>query len=150
MINLNYDEGEIEFEINSDPNRVLRFNPNDFGFIERFEEFKNFVASQEFKRDADLASVNFASIKTLENNLRERLDVVFYPGACDVIFGATSLLGISKNGFVITNFLNAFAEEIAKFRKENVKKYTEKYAAPPPSAAHPRRRRKKRKNYGNL
>ena len=37
MNNLNFNEGYKEFTINNNPNRVIRFNPTDVGFVERFE-----------------------------------------------------------------------------------------------------------------
>ena len=35
---ISFDEGYKEFAINNDENRVIRFNPKDFGILTRMED----------------------------------------------------------------------------------------------------------------
>ena len=61
MQSISFDEGYKEFAINGDENRVIRFNPKDFGILTRMEEtFSDFGELEQKLKDS--TEENFTSV----------------------------------------------------------------------------------------
>ena len=54
MQSIRFDDGYKEFMINDDPNRVIRFNPADYGIIERFNTARKDIAAEMEKLEGDV------------------------------------------------------------------------------------------------
>ena len=64
MQSISFDEGYKEFAINNDENRVIRFNPKDFGILTRMEDtLSDFEALEKKLKDGNE--------EEFTNNLRE-------------------------------------------------------------------------------
>ena len=54
MQSISFDEGYKEFAINNDENRVIRFNPKDFGILTRMEDtLSDFEALEKKLKDGN-------------------------------------------------------------------------------------------------
>lgn len=140
MQNLNFDDGYKEFSINNDPGRVIRFNPADFGIIERiktaYDEInkaadldKNIelkpdgTALDEFSKAADV-------VRDVDNTIREQIDYIFNSPVSDAVFGRQSTLGMVKGMPLYERFLNAVIPVIEKevgIQQEASQKRIQKY-----------------------
>ena len=54
MQSIRFDDGYKEFMINDDPNRVIRFNPADYGIIERFNTARKDITAEMEKLEGDV------------------------------------------------------------------------------------------------
>ena len=56
MQSIRFDDGYKEFMINDDPNRVIRFNPADYGIIERFNTARKDILNEieKLQKDFDI------------------------------------------------------------------------------------------------
>lgn len=147
MDKLSFESGLKEFEINNDPNKILRFNPTDPGLIGRIQKCitdigSGFEANQAlFDRHSEGTPLDYdETMKTLEglNNIeqgiREAIDKLLGHGTCETVFGTETLLACAGGHFVWENFLKSVIAictgEIQVMREEAEEKiapYTEKY-----------------------
>lgn len=144
MSGIVFNEGIKEFEINNDPNRILRFNPSDVGLVDRYytciekmkEELKN-VDDIKIDENGDPMDSFEESAKTIHHVndvLRSNFDEVFYEGAADVVFGKQNPLAFAGGQTIYENFMEALKgilePEIEKEREKsekNIRKYKEQY-----------------------
>lgn len=131
-----FEEGYKEFEINGDPNRILRFNPTDINLIDRMNESlkdmrERLEALGEIKitpagdaiSDMDEAATTVREINTL---LRENIDKLFYPGAADVVFGMQNPLAMAGGSTVYENFMNGLMKAVGPMIEKEKKKSLER------------------------
>ena len=100
MKSLNFDSGVKEYEINGDPNRVLRINPTDFGIVDRINKAKG----------------------ELDKVVRTQIDEIFGAGSADIIFGETNSASFAGGQPVFLNFLDCIIPEIERVVGEERKK----------------------------
>jgi len=129
MKKLNFNDGWQEIMINNDPNRVIRWNPADVGFVERFFGFMEFTKKFRTQLESILAKYTMAQsnsglsledftnierntmIRELYNlgeQLNGELDRLFNAPVSKVAFlGVNPVSPINEGGFLFGNFLNA-------------------------------------------
>lgn len=140
MNSIVFDEGIKEFEINNDPNRVLKFNPSDPGIVDRYytcitkmeaelEKVKDLQIDPEGNPLSELSGAA-ETIKEVNRILRSNFDEVFYEGAADIVFGKQNPLALAGGNTIYENFMNAFQKIIAPLieeEKTKSQKAVEKY-----------------------
>lgn len=140
MQNLIIDDGFKEFSINNDPNKVIRFNPADFGIIERInnaykeiEKVQNEVPDIELNNDGspvDMLSAAAEAVSKVDNTIKKQIDYIFDSPVSDVVFGNQSPLSMVKGVPYYERFLNAVVpiiEKEVKAEQEASRKRIEKY-----------------------
>lgn len=130
--------GVIELAVNGDENRIIRFNPDDITFANRFYDFiSEFqIKKEEFSKKLDSISpddetVTLANCKNTKEILDATLEICMYlRSKIDYVFGE----GTSQTAFGDTNsfsmfidFLEGITPYIRKVRSQRIKKYTGKY-----------------------
>jgi len=144
MQSLRFDEGYKEFMINDDPNRVIRFNPADYGIIERFNKArKDIIAEMEkIQKDFDLKPDGSPDvpedeleeaagiIEKVRKLICDKIDYIFGNPVSEVVFGTQSPLSSVKGVPLFERFIQAaqpFIEAEVKAEQEASKKRIEKY-----------------------
>jgi len=134
MPNLNINSGEIKLTVNDDENRVIRFNPNDIAFAEKF--YSLISDFEEKEQDYDKRAKELDENKELDKygipkNTKEKLEFTrevcgYIKEQIDNVFGA----GTSKAAFgdaceieMFEQFFNGITPFVNKARTEKVKKY---------------------------
>ena len=140
MQNLKIDTGEIELSINNDASRVIRFNPTDINFAERFYALVGGFEAKlsDFQaRTIELDKVTDEDGNGLPANLpdrlalmreaceymREQIDSVFGLGTSETVFGK----GMSLDMF--GQFFDGITPFIKKSRTEKMTQYQTPVAA---------------------
>ena len=135
MPGLQIKSGEIVLSINDDPERVIRFNPHDVNFVERFynliAEFETRVTEFE-NRSKAIDENKEADANGLPLNVPERIQLMreacdYIRGKIDHLFGAgTSQTAfgdvLSLDGFV--QFFEGITPHIQQARISKTEKYT--------------------------
>ncbi len=138
--NINIHSDEIILTINDDPNRVVKFNPKDTVFAEKFyvllgklkeklEEFK--------KRSEQLDLVTAKDDLGAPINFQERLQVIndacaYMKSEIDVLFGtgtSMTVFGSSTQIEMFEQFLNGLLPFFEEVRAAKVATYTNKKAS---------------------
>lgn len=124
MQNLIIDDGFKEFTINNDPNKVIRFNPSDFGIIERInnaykeiEDVQNSVDDIELNNDGspvDFLNNAAETVSRVSNIIKKEIDYIFDSPVSEVVFGNQSPLSMVKGAPFYERFLNAVVPIIEK------------------------------------
>lgn len=144
MSGIVFNEGIKEFEINNDPNRILRFNPSDVGLVDRYytciekmkEELKivDDIRIDENGDPIDDLEESAKVIHRVNEVLRTNFDEVFYEGAAEVVFGKQNPLAFAGGQTIYENFMEALKDilgpEIEKEKQKsekNINKYKEQY-----------------------
>lgn len=145
MNSLKIDSGVKSFCINDDPSRVIRFNPSDVYFAERFyelvQEFKGDGKREgmdaRFKRESEKADslpegekepFTFNLLREMDTYFREKLDYAFGEGTSEAAFGNVNIVSRTDNGqTVLENFLDAVSPVIAEARSRQLQKHTAEY-----------------------
>jgi len=139
--NINFEDGSQSINLQEDPNRKIRWNPNDIGFVDRFLEFQNWVTNDFRPRIAQKVTINpsgdsedpFAgyergSINAFGEELCAALDKCFGTPVSEAAFAGMNPLSPTPNGnFLFMNFINALTPVIEKSVKnfdDARKKYT--------------------------
>jgi len=134
MPNLNIKSGEIKLTVNDDESRVIRFNPNDIAFAERFygliSDFEE--KEQEYEKKAkELDEDKEFNKYGIPKNTKEKLEFTrevcnYIKTQIDKVFGA----GTSKAAFgdaceidMFEQFFNGITPFVNKARSEKVQKY---------------------------
>lgn len=135
MQNLNFDDGFKEFTINKDPDRVIRFNPSDFGIIERIKTaYDEIDKVTKIEEDIDLKADGTpvdelgraAEIVTrINNKVKEMIDYIFNSPVSDKVFGKQSPLSIVKGKPLWQGFL-ACLEPVIKTEVEKAQEESQK------------------------
>ncbi|MFQ9516719.1 MAG: hypothetical protein ACLRZ9_12970 [Eubacterium sp.] len=135
MQSLNFEEGYKEFAINGDESRILRFNPGDWGMMERIDKVTEVLEGTE----KELAKSSFEEISKIvvrvDKKIKEQFNyLINSPNASDVIFGGQSPLNPVGNSYLFVKVLEALipiikneVEAEVKKSKKRIEKYTEQY-----------------------
>jgi hypothetical protein len=125
MQNLNFDEGYKEFCINNDESRVIRFNPSDYGLLNRFSDARKAIIKavedlqeniklrpdgnplEEFEGAADL-------VRNLTSMINEQVNYIFNSNVANAAFGNQSPVSTVKGKFLFEQFLDATGPYIEK------------------------------------
>lgn len=132
-----FDEGFKEFNINGDPNRVIKFNPTDISIIERAQKVKREIGKEVEKLDSLEINDDEAMAQAVEQVnkiIKEKINYIFGSDVSDTVFGLQSPLA-SANGTTLAERFIAAAlpviqkeiEDENKKSKARVSKYTERY-----------------------
>lgn len=133
MNNINFEEGYKEFNINNDPNRVLRFNPRDINIIDRIEDaqaqLKAEIKELEKKDISDTEMVKQANIL-----LKNLTDGIFYEGSYEIVFNGQNPLTLINGKTIyerffesIVNVMRPFVNKEKVAREKRMSKYKEIY-----------------------
>lgn len=136
---INFDEGYKTYEINGDPERVIRFNPSDPGILRRIVVAKSALSgmSEEVQRiqiNADGSSVleqEAEAVKLIEGKIKEQINYIFGADISTPAFGLQSPLATLKGVPLYERFCNALLPVLeqdiraeAKASQKRVAKYT--------------------------
>lgn len=132
-----FDEGFKEFNINGDPNRVIRFNPTDISIIERAQKVKKEIGEEV--KNLDKLEINddeavAKAVEEVNKIIKEKINYIFGSGISETVFGVQSPLA-SANGVTLAERFIAAAipiiqkeiEDEDKKSKARMSKYTERY-----------------------
>ncbi len=133
MEKLVFDDGIKEFEINGDPSRVLRFNPTDIGFVERYNDcLKTLETELKALDDVNLSDSGepieqlketAELVKQVRMTLTKMTDHVFYEGASELIFGNINPLALSGGKTIFENFFSAIDKVVRPYMIQEQKKH---------------------------
>lgn len=137
---INFDDGFKCYEINGDPQRIVRIDTADYGLIERLRNAKNNI-NEEMKKyenvkiksdgSADLDEETAAdSLRDLGSFICGQFDYIFNSKVADVLFGSASPLstrgGVPLFERVFNAILPIIEKDIEAERKKaeaRIKKY---------------------------
>lgn len=149
-VRLDFDDGFKNIQLGDDPQRVIRLNPTDTGFIKRFAALgdKAKEISERYGdidldsiselRELDTSSPDYDKLKTAAENigrldkaLRELIDAAFGQPICDTVFGDTWCMSPVHGEPLYEHFLTVIGEYIAsevgkqsELSAEKIGKYT--------------------------
>lgn len=143
MNNLIFETGEVELAINGDESRIIRFNPKDMNFVERFEKAaksaeKLFSKYKELEKSAKVVDnknknqeMTIKIVKESRQDAMKLVNDLFDDDVAAVIFGKIHPMSVTSNGkSILQNFLEAVSEYIYSETKqalENDKELIESY-----------------------
>ena len=135
MQNINFDDGYKEFSINGDESRVLRFNPSDWGILERIDKVtENLEVIEKELLDSNDENISKVVAK-LDRQIKEQFNyLINSPNASEVIFGKQSPFNPVGDSYLFIRALEVLipiikkeVEEKAEESKKRMTKYTEQY-----------------------
>lgn len=154
---IGFNTGFETIELNGDPNKILRFNPRDMSFPDRFikaskaidgliDEFGGLTASQSLSEAESLSDTSkavFARMAEIGGDINRHIDSLFGIGVSAAICGSAHPLTVTfttdgdgeevPDGTIISNFLEAITpylkEKFAVLEKMSAAK-REKYTKP--------------------
>lgn len=131
MQNIKFDDGYKKFMINDDPDKVIKFDPADFGIIERFNTArKNIEKSTEELNDTTLDNSGepvdeleeaAEAIGKVRNIICEQVDYIFDSSVSSIVFGNKSPLAMVKGVPLFERFIVAAQTYIEKEIKAEMK-----------------------------
>jgi len=140
MNNLDFDDGFQQISIKNDMNRLIRWNPTDVNFVDRWMVFQTYVDGALKKRISEVRNqleldkstgtdtYNQGDITELGKEINQRLNEVFDFDVVAVAFqGANPLSPIANGNLLFINFIDALTPIIQKSIKnfeDARKKYT--------------------------
>ena len=144
MQSIRFDDGYKEFMINDDPNRVIRFNPSDYGIIERFNTARKDILNEieKLQKDFDIkpdgtpdvpddeleeAAEMMSKVRKL---ICDKVDYIFGNPVSEIAFGNQSPLSSIKGIPLFERFIRAaqpYIEEEVKKEQQASQKRVEKY-----------------------
>ena len=144
MQSLRFDDGYKEFMINDDPNRVIRFNPADYGIIERFNTARKNILTEMEKIQSDIDINPDGTPNVPEDELEEaaemlgktrklicdQVDYIFGSPVSESAFGTQSPLSSVKGLPLFERFIRAaqpFIEKEVKAEQLASQKRINKY-----------------------
>ena len=134
MQSISFDEGYKEFAINNDENRVIRFNPKDFGILTRMEDtLSDFEALEKKLKDGNEEEFT-NNLREAEKVVHEKIDSIFNANVHDIIFNYQSPISLVGGEFLFMRVIEALVPIVEKEVKyemqkseKRMSKYTEKY-----------------------
>ena len=134
MQSISFDEGYKEFAINNDENRVIRFNPKDFGILTRMEDtLSDFGALEKKLKDGNEEEFT-NNLREAEKVVHEKIDSIFNANVHDIIFNHQSPISLVGGEFLFIRVIEALVPIVEKEVKyemqkseKRMSKYTEKY-----------------------
>jgi hypothetical protein len=144
MQSIRFDDGYKEFMINDDPNKVIRFNPSDYGIIERFNTARKDILAEMDKLQKDFDIKPDGTPDVPEDELEEaagmmskarklicdKVDYIFGNPVSEIAFGNQSPISMVKGVPLFERFIKAaqpFIEEEVKKEQIASQKRVEKY-----------------------
>ena len=133
MQSISFDEGYKEFAINNDENRVIRFNPKDFGILTRMEDtLSDFEALEKKLKDGNEEEFT-NNLREAEKVVHEKIDSIFNANVHDIIFNHQSPISLVGGEFLFMRVIEALVPIVEKEVKyemqkseKRMSKYTEK------------------------
>ena len=134
--NLSFDDGFQRVTINNDPERVIKWNPTDVGFIDRFLAFQNWAEAElphlvkalNLDSATSFEEYKVGSASALGDEINTRINEVFVSDVSTVVFGGVHPLSPVPNGRLLyMSFLEALMPVIqgsVKNFDDARKKYT--------------------------
>lgn len=134
MQSISFDEGYKELAINNDENRVIRFNPKDFGILTRMEDtLSDFEALEKKLKDGNEEEFT-NNLREAEKVVHEKIDSIFNANVHDIIFNHQSPISLVGGEFLFMRVIEALVPIVEKEVKyemqkseKRMSKYTEKY-----------------------
>lgn len=134
MQSISFNEGYKEFAINNDENRVIRFNPKDFGILTRMEDtLSDFEALEKKLKDGNEEEFT-NNLREAEKVVHEKIDSIFNANVHDIIFNHQSPISLVGGEFLFMRVIEALVPIVEKEVKyemqkseKRMSKYTEKY-----------------------
>ena len=134
MQSISFDEGYKEFAINNGENRVIRFNPKDFGILTRMEDtLSDFEALEKKLKDGNEEEFT-NNLREAEKVVHEKIDSIFNANVHDIIFNHQSPISLVGGEFLFMRVIEALVPIVEKEVKyemqkseKRMSKYTEKY-----------------------
>lgn len=134
MQSISFDEGYKEFAINNDENRVIRFNPKDFGILTRMEDtLSAFEALEKKLKDGNEEEFT-NNLREAEKVVHEKIDSIFNANVHEIIFNHQSPISLVGGEFLFMRVIEALVPIVEKEVKyemqkseKRMSKYTEKY-----------------------
>ena len=134
MQSISFDEGSKEFAINNDENRVIRFNPKDFGILTRMEDtLSDFEALEKKLKDGNEEEFT-NNLREAEKVVHEKIDSIFNANVHEIIFNHQSPISLVGGEFLFMRVIEALVPIVEKEVKyemqkseKRMSKYTEKY-----------------------
>lgn len=134
MQSISFDEGYKEFAINNDENRIIRFNPKDFGILTRMEDtLSDFEALEKKLKDGNEEEFT-NNLREAEKVVHEKIDSIFNANVHDIIFNHQSPISLVGGEFLFMRVIEALIPIVEKEVKyemqkseKRMSKYTEKY-----------------------
>lgn len=135
-MNININTGEVRLTVNSDPERVIRFNPQDVGFAERFyglitefegkeKEYRERTGKLAESPELDgyglprNAGEGLRLLREICEYLKGKIDYVFGPGTSQAAFGEAVTLDMFEQ------FFEGITPLVQTARGEKIGKYTQ-------------------------
>ena len=135
--NIVFDDGFKELKINGDENRIVRWNPSDLNFVDRFLEFEGWLSGDDLAKkvkglqnsdftqdkDGDLDISGYAKGQTTELGLyiNKMIDKTFGAGFTEAAFNGAHPLTPTASGFLFENFIEALYPIIVDSFERNTK-----------------------------
>jgi len=122
-INLNFEDGFKEVMINNDPTRVIRWNPNDANFVDRFLAFQEWVDNDFKKRleglgitkEQSFDNYDRGTITKLGEEMCQEIDSTFGRNISGPAFlGVNPISPMSNGSLLFINFIEALMPVIEK------------------------------------
>lgn len=109
MQTISFDNGIKEYAINGDENNVIRFNPTDFGLVERIKKAqkkieeleKHYNKAEKTQENAEKILIDY------DRKIRDQINYVFNSDVCTAAFGSTNCMTICAGQPLYQNFLEA-------------------------------------------
>ena len=134
MQSISFDEGYKEFAINNDENRVIRFNPKDFGILTRMEDTLSDFEALEKRLKGGNEEEFTNNLREAEKVVHEKIDSIFNANVHDIIFNHQSPISLVGGEFLFMRVIEALVPIVEKEVKyemqkseKRMSKYTEKY-----------------------
>lgn len=142
MQNISFDVGYKSFCINNDESKVVRFNPSDYGLLERFSKARKTIMqevnslNEEVNLKADGTSTDGLDetaelIEKVNKIINGQIDYIFDAEVSKIAFGNQSPISTIKGKFLFERFLDAVGPLMEKEIKaeqaaseKRVSKYT--------------------------
>lgn len=131
---LKFNDGFKEFAVNGDESRIVRFNPCDFGILERISVSQKRLEELEKKyKDAEASDTDELGKIAAEcdSEIRAEINTVFGNDVCTPAFGTTNCLSLAGGSSLFENFLDAmlpivksYIDKETKQSKKRIAKYT--------------------------
>lgn len=150
-----FEEGYKTYDINGDPDRVIKVNVGDYAIFDRWEEVKKkledkeeFYAELNLNPDGtslDETEEAMRMARELDKFVRSQINYVFNADVADVIFGKQSCLSIRNGEPLWMHFMNIILAEVEKDMTKEAKSFSNKMSKYTNPAANKYKKKGKKK-----